>query len=315
MRTGVAVLLGIVALCTIPAAASASVFLTSPFEITAGKRGVVKATIYDFDAPNARHSCRLSAVGPRSQPKVAGVGRRVGRRSVKWRVTVRSLARPGTRYRFVARCGKLGSDDNTTLVSAARARLEFTEQHVVLAPGGRWFAYALRVRNPSRVFEARDVFIRLNLVDGSGRIVESGTEDLPFVGVGQAVWVGGTVTAGGETPVRIVPSLTGAERWPRRFTPLRISDIRMVRQPSGLEGDPDGFSARATISNSNRTSVGPTKVTILYFDAAGRLLDSGFDFTGQLPPGGSEGISDSLHPPDPGRRTARIEISAAGLPK
>jgi hypothetical protein len=297
-----------------PASGLASVSLNSPYEITAGNSGVIKANVYDYRTPSASHSCRLSATGPRSQPDVFGLGRRIGRTSLTWRVTVPGTARPTTRYRFVVRCGKAGSDDAMTSVAPARARLEFGEQQVVQTPNGG-FAYALLVRNPSEVFEVRDAYLRLNVLDSSGRIVESDTDALPFVAAGQSVWVGGKVIAGGEPPTRIAPSLTSGERWPRQFLPLQLSDARMVFQPSSYEGGLGDFYARATLSNPNRTKVESTETTLVYFDAAGRLLDTDSGFTGELVPGASAGISRDVYPREIGEKTTRIEASAVGLPE
>lgn len=281
---------------------SGSVTLAAPSEITAGKSGIVKASVFSFSfGPDPVRSCRLTSTG---RPRLRGLGRRTARTKFSWRVRVPARAKPDFRYKLRVTCGGAGADRDDLTVRAAKLKPRILKP--TIHPGGIW---TLKVQNPSRRWEIRNSGMRLTFIDGDNRVISTETPGIGLITSGQQRLLSGTVEEAGETITRIKAVAQAGERWPRTYRPLQVSYPRIVT--GGDEFFPER-RVRAQITNPNKRKVAPVGA-VTYFDSAGRVIgsDSLLFELDDIPPRGATALDTRIFPSDLAERVESVNVDAS----
>jgi hypothetical protein len=222
-----------------------------------------------------------------SLQRLPSVVARAGKGSWKW--TIPAKARIGSASATVS-CGKAGRvSRNFAVVGPASAPAK-----VIIRKSGfsqrvrstsRYVSYGIVLANPSPENDALDVFVLVNFIDSTDRVVATSTNRVGGVGAGSEFYLGGSTSIPDSTPVsklEIVPRI--GSQAPKRLLGPPTSDVLV--QPSRFEPGWVGAVVGQVQNHHPTMLLSNTQISAVVFDSAGNVIGGGTGYsTGGLLPG------------------------------
>jgi hypothetical protein len=285
LRLGALLVVGFLVASVAVASSSAVRVRVAPSKVTAGNSLFVTAGVSPAGTTCAATISRPGASAAKLAKKKATSG------AVSWRWQVPRNAKGGSGTARVACTGAGAGSARFTIRALIPANIVAVKSGIAsrLADDGSTFAgYGFVLQNVSPDEDALDVTVIVNILDASGGILTSESDDYQAVPAGATYYAGGDSIFDG-TPARVEAVVqTGIRQKKAGILMPRVSNVRVTEDFLGtvVVGEVMNPSPTRALSYLARISV-------VCFDGAGNVIggDAGFwPGLSDLPPGGRIGF-------------------------
>jgi hypothetical protein len=196
-----------------------------------------------------------------------------------------------------------GATTNTTAGPPVRLVAHGFGQDNVRYPQGGRAGYAFLVENPDPEQAIQDSEYRVTAYDSAGSRMATDAGPIVLLMPGQRLGVGGTLfLAEGARVARIgIEIRTGQRALVKKSPALTVDEIH-------CRTDISTAIASGVVRNPFDRNITDLRVSVVAYDASGRIIGGGFTYLAFVPASGAVGVISSL---DAGSEAARVEMYAS----